>query len=477
MTSLDHNWPGNRRTLFSGGFHRHFGGIKRTSDGVFHSVYRKATEHAITAGGSIVYVTTQGEGNGIVSAETVIASPASGRDLRDCAIGLTPTGRLVVFWTDRASSGTGTAYFYRIYSDDNGVTWSAPLAYVTNALNYCGNYGGMKVIPGGRLVKPGYRQIASVVIGGDLTSQYATCLYYSDDNGDTWAEGAPVYSGSGGYNETDVVFITDLIGFAAMRGSGLNWSVTTDGGLTWLSPVSMTWDASGHVAPSLEALVVDGVQYVVLSYCDRGTDKKTEIRWARAEALMANGEAFKYRRRDVPPADMVSASGYQSAVVYDSGEFILQDFREFAAPNTTTDVRLAYVNVGELISKTWTPTATSGSPVGVIDGTYKNNDGEVVARGRLLLSSKGGATGAVEFAGLPFTCEAGGQNRGSAVVSFLRYCSVGGKQITGYVFEGTDKVRFNVMGATTHTPLLWSDLADNSEIYFEARYPAVKPTL
>lgn len=476
MTAPFRPMPGSTRSIFKGAgvTHRHFGGITRTSDGRVHMLHRRASEHGTVAEGCIAYCTLSNEGGGALSAEAVLASPGSGRDLRDCDIGLTPSGRLVAHWTDNPASpvGVGPVYFLSCFSDDGGSTWSAPQVYDTVLFDFARTYGTMKSVPGSSwLVKPGYKQTASGV--------YRCGLYWSDDDGATWAEGAPIYSGSAAaYNETDVAFIDAFTGFACARSNGLNWSVTRDGGTTWSVFQSIGWASSSDVAPSLNVVTVSGVPFLLLGYVDRSSNQ-TKWRWARADQLLSTAEAMGQHLKITSAADMISASGYQKPVVYPSGEMLFVEYKEYAAPDKSSDVRLVYGSPMDWIQNedgAWTPylkgTTVAGTPTyDAAEGKFTRRGRQVTARMRIDLGSKGGLQGQLAVCGLPFKVAPGYVSRAPVQVSFLMNYSIGSyNSVIGYALEGSNEFRLNMLGSGSLASFTHANFTDDLVLYASVTY-------
>lgn len=476
MTTPFRPMPGNTRRIFNGAgdTHRHFGGIARTPDGRIHLLHRRAAEHGTVAEGCIAYCTLANEGGGALSAETVLAAPGPGRDLRDCDIGLTPSGRLVAHWTDNPASpaGVGPVYFVSCFSDDGGATWSAPQVYDTVMFDFARTYGTMKTVPGtSMIVKPGYKQTGAGV--------YRCGLYWSDDGGETWVEGAPIYSGSAAaYNETDVAFIDAFTGFACARSNGLNWSVTRDGGETWSPFQSIGWASPSDVAPSLNVITVSGVPFLLLGYCDRAANV-TRWRWARADLLLSTAEAMTPHLKTTSAADMVSASGYQKPVLYPAGELLFVEYKEQLAPDKSSDVRLVYGSPMDWIENEegfFTPylkgTTTAGSPVyDAAEGAFSKRGRQVTARVRIDISSKGGLQGQVAVCGLPFKVAAGPVNRAPVQISFLSGHNIGSYgSVVGFAFDGTNEFRLNMLGSAAQVSLTHANINDDLVLYASVTY-------
>lgn len=356
---------------FNGGdpkYHRHFGGIVRDRHGRVHIIYRRATEHGVGVPGVICQITLANEGRGAPSPsdERVIVPAITGRDQRDCNIGITPDGDLIITYADVSQDGVDPTVFKTIYSTDDSENWSSPAVFETFDVTYARPYGSIKVVPSDnpdydwRLEQPAYYRIGT-------TSEYVCALYYSYD-GRTWTEGTPIFSGEGGYNETEVAWLNREVGFAVSRASGLNWWVTTNAGQTWSGPnIIPAASVSNAVAPSLNVIFSDGTPYCLLGWCDRTTD---ETKWAaaRCEDLMTNGDAFSNRVTITSSNDMINASGYQRPLIYPNGRMLFVEFKEYLTPDSPwSDVRLVQANTVSLLPRLVADMRFGGSSSGLDD--------------------------------------------------------------------------------------------------------------
>ncbi|MBB4642377.1 sialidase family protein [Rhizorhapis suberifaciens] len=292
-------------------FHRHFGQIVEGMDGRLHLIYRKAPEHANTDGATVWY-TYSDDGGQNWSAEIELVAPTSGYDQGGMSMCATPTGRLVVIYDQVPSPLAAGINMQRIYSDDNGATWSAPLLLKTVNFTFARAYGRIKVIPAAdgsshRLAWTPYWQISS-------TPTYEVPLWISEDDGLTWAASTPITSAVGGYNEAEMVAITADVWFAVARGSGLNLFKTVDAGATW-SLVGQPTTSDG-VAPSLDKFSHNGRWYLLLGYCDRSLDTQAFKIAPVTDALTTAGA---FGAPLVVATDAVNASGYQTTVTKPDG--------------------------------------------------------------------------------------------------------------------------------------------------------------
>lgn len=333
-------------------YHRHFGGIARLSDGRFIILYRRALGHVVEYPGEICGVFVQPD-HEARSAEFVIVPHTVGIDHRDPSLCVTPTGRIVCTYTDADSAGGTRAALKTTHSDDGGGTWSDPVTFASkfNARMY----GAIKSVERGggyRLISPAY------YFNTDDGTQKRVGYYYSDDDGLSWVEGTPVWSGTDAsdLSEMEIAWLDQDIGFAAIRNSGvgLHWSVTTDSGATWSEPALAPWSGSADVAPSLDVIWHNGEPYLLLGYCDRSADE-TVWRWAKAASVTVNADMMTDAA--ITATDMIAASGYQRTVILPDGHMLFVEFKEYGSSKGIraamgTDVRLGWANPGGWIDRT-----------------------------------------------------------------------------------------------------------------------------
>lgn len=371
----------NTITVYDGSsdtFHRHFGQICEGMDGRLHLIYRKAPEHANTDGATIWY-SYSNDGGQTWSAETELVTPTAGYDQGGMSMCVTPTGRIVVIYDQVPAPLAAGINMYRIYSDDNGATWSSPLLLTTINFTFARAYGRIKVIPSdtgwNKLAWTPYWQITA-------TPTYEVPLWISDDDGLTWAASTPITSAVAGYNETEMVAITADIWFAVARGSGLNLFKTTDAGATW-SLVGQPPTSDG-VAPSLDKFNYNGRWYLLLGYCDRALDTQV-FKIASVKDALTTADSFTAPL--VVATDAVNASGYQSTVTKPDGTVHIHGgtafiwFKEYIGFDYS-QVRFGYVDLFEKSQE-------SGHSIAVASGAISVYDTEF--QPKLIVSTEGGA--------------------------------------------------------------------------------------
>ena len=294
-------------------FPRHFGGIAEGTNGRLHLVYGKNSEHAATAGATSYY-THSDDGGYTWSTETVVIPVVAGADQRSLSLCVTPTGRVLLAYAEVVVPNvTTTPTTIRTrYSDDNGITWQQGPDIVTIPYTYCRAYGRIKVVPGSnRLVTtPYYRS--------DDVPNYKVATWFSDDNGESWTEGEPIFNDADGKTENEIVAISAQVWFAATRsGTGIKISKTVNGGVTWaLVGTVPNTTTDSYVAPTIDKFYRNGLWYVLLGYCDRVRDTLT---WRVCDVASLFSDTSKFSYYLDSATDMVNASGYQSPIVRPDG--------------------------------------------------------------------------------------------------------------------------------------------------------------
>lgn len=489
----------SRRVLFNGNtenggspvYHRHFGSIAVDHRGVIHLVYRRALGHAGYFPGVICYATLDHNGNER-SAETVLVEPAlpDGRDLHSPMLLVLPTGRIIMTYTELNTSTSGGACLFKcMHSDDNGVTWSSPVTFAN--MLAARTFGQPRVVPSNvagerwKIIQPWY--------GPGTVGARRIGLYESHDDGASWEDrSVPIYEGANmDLNETSVAILNARVWFAACRHNAglINWFVTTDAGATWTAPVEATWGSTPgwDVAPSLDVACVDGIDYLLIGYCDRATDQ-TKWRWAKASKLLANPEAFGDLVAITSSTDMIASSGYQIPVFYPNGQMLFVEFREYTPPGgdytnpTGSDVLIDWATPAEWISGrafTWTPVligaTTPGTPTysSVSGYVEKEASGKTTINARITLTAKGGMGGALRINNLPVKVKnaSAAQPIGKVLISAG---VTGGSTYTEVIAVGLLNSKnldlYKFVPGTGHTPLLATDITDAASVYISMVY-------
>lgn len=437
---------GNAENGGSPVYHRHFGTIETDNIGRVHVMYRRALGHATYFEGGIygLYLEHNGQQR---SSEKVIVAPVAGKDISDPRLTRLPDGDMLLIWQELPITSPGVVgtpvVLKAKLSSDNCATWGAEYTIFTCSFSYCRMFGDVKVIQnygvGGswRLALTAYYRVSS------SPNVLRVGVLYSDD-GKTWTEGNPIYEGTIQYNETAVAWAGASVGIAVMRvnpDDGLYISRTTTGGGSWTTPVKLTGVETNAVAPSLEVITHNGVQYFLLGYCDRASNS-TKWRWDTVTRCLSTNAAFTYNLRTTSAADMIEASGYQTGKIFPTGQMLFAEFKEYAySPNISgpvgTDVRLVYANPAGWVAgeeQSFTPTiagsTTPGTPVYAVNGAVgtikKADNGHVTGIVRIALTSKGGMNGQLRIS-LPYPNKGGARYRSGGIVTYF-----GGVDLANY---------------------------------------------
>lgn len=165
----------------------------------------------------------------------------SHRDVRNYAAGTSPTGRVFVFFwvydTDNDTDPKGPLEY--TYSDNSGVTWTAPVNMTIPAID--GKPGAMISSPYGMMITLGSNRIAFSYYpfngkAGQIQSE--SRLAYSDDNGATWNHSRISNHGLDPYlvDETAIVYVGGNQVIALCRNDSMsveNMFSSLDNGVTW----------------------------------------------------------------------------------------------------------------------------------------------------------------------------------------------------------------------------------------------------
>lgn len=243
----------------------HFGQMDILPSGELYLIFRRASVHTGGSDGNLMF--SKFLPSGEWSTPTLIAD-FSGQDFRDAAGGTMSSGRIIC-----ASTIYETGDLHVFASDDYGVTWSLKQTILKGATDYRFAHGkGFHV--GVKYVVPYY-----TASGGGAT--YQLRWLETTDGGDTWVEGATVYSGSVPYNETAYLPMGGgaILGVSRIGSSGggkLRQFISINGGATWTDQgdvTSQNGDATDTlVSPSLSYVYSEGgTANVVLFYTNRTT--------------------------------------------------------------------------------------------------------------------------------------------------------------------------------------------------------------
>ncbi|MCX6785819.1 MAG: exo-alpha-sialidase [Candidatus Komeilibacteria bacterium] len=317
-----------------------FGIIDMFPSGKFIIVYREGTDHATTLNGVIRIQTSVNQG-GSWSAPVTIAS-ANGIDLRNIGGGITPTGRLIVFYSRYNAVNPQRAEY--IYSDDEGVTWSAPIS-----MDRGEDYNSF--VAYGKTIAIGNNTIMASFYGAQNDGIYTVAVVKSADNGKTW--GKPIITGVSAnhqeYVEGSFVYLGGnyIVGLARDDGGGyppylLHQFVSSDNGDTWTDQGDVDLKApvgssGGIKMPWLSTYISNGKRIAAAYYYDRSYNELRAI-YGAPEDIIKGVSGWKSDdiitiAHNYNPVS--NGSGYPTVVhPYDSPEGLGWFYEELTATKT-----------------------------------------------------------------------------------------------------------------------------------------------
>ncbi|HIE1504146.1 TPA: sialidase family protein [Pseudomonas aeruginosa] len=333
LASITREFSVNDVSYRAGGSHRlvgkalfastydHFGQMDILPSGELYLIFRRSAAHAGGSDGNLMF--SKLLPTGVWSTPTLIAD-SPGQDFRDAAGGTMSSGRIIC-----ASTIYETGDLHVFASDDYGVTWSLKQTILKGATDYRFAHGkGFHV--GVKYVIPYY-----AATGGGTT--YQLRWLETSDGGDTWVEGATVYSGSIAYNETaylpmggGAVLGVSRIGGGA--GGKLRQFLSIDGGSTWVDQGDVTAQIGDStdtlVSPSLSYVYSDGGSpYVAMFYTNR-TSTACYYRTIPVSKAIAGSSGWSSRTQVYSAP---ASSGYTSQVVIGGRRILGNVYRETSA--------------------------------------------------------------------------------------------------------------------------------------------------
>ncbi|HFJ9885589.1 glycoside hydrolase [Pseudomonas aeruginosa] len=299
----------------------HFGQMDILPSGELYLIFRRSAAHAGGSDGNLMFSKLLPTG---VWSTPVLIADFPGQDFRDAAGGTMSSGRIIC-----ASTIYETGDLHVFASDDYGVTWSLKQTILKGATDYRFAHGkGFHV--GVKYVIPYY-----AATGGGTT--YQLRWLETSDGGDTWVEGATVYSGSIAYNETaylpmggGAVLGVSRIGGGA--GGKLRQFLSIDGGSTWVDQGDVTAQIGDStdtlVSPSLSYVYSDGGSpYVAMFYTNR-TSTGCYYRTIPVSKAIAGSSGWSSRTQVYSAP---ASSGYTSQVVIGGRRILGNVYRETSA--------------------------------------------------------------------------------------------------------------------------------------------------
>lgn len=265
--------------------------ILRSNYGKVLLFYRDGADHATSKG--IVKMRISEDGGGNFGGETTIATDAV-YDCRNVSGGITPTGRIVLFYM-RYNFTSSTSFDQGfIYSDDDGSTWSNYQTIPSGTHSFFSPYGEMISIGNNKLMACWYGETPA-------TPTYSTYVITSSDNGLTWSSAVAVATSTTlRYGESSYAYLDGGVIVGHVRnstGSPLYQVISTDNGATWTNQGVTTVDTSSQVSPMLATFIDPNNQkYIVSFYANRGDNK---LKVAIAEYATAVAGVNGWTRTDI----------------------------------------------------------------------------------------------------------------------------------------------------------------------------------
>ena len=288
-------------------------------DGTFVIVDQSVPSYGSSVSSGQMRISTD-QGNSWSSPHVILQGVSGGLTYACCGGGITPTGRLIVEYT-QYSNGTEQGV-YSMYSDNEGATWSTPVLVTADTTQTV--YSGMITIGGNELMINTY---------GGAGPPYNTLVYISSNNGASWS--SPITAATSNTNnlsEGAFVYLggETILGMIRCDGCTISGSkslaqvLSTNNGTSWTAQGGLDIDSEGN-SPWLSTFMSPaGHRVVELDYDERSTGYEY-LEYGYASALIANGASgwmtdsiaaigsFPYC------VNTQGANGYQSTVhPYDS---------------------------------------------------------------------------------------------------------------------------------------------------------------
>ena len=253
--------------------------------------YRDGANHAASKG--VVKMRISEDGGGDFGGETTIATDAI-YDCRNVSGGVTPTGRIVLFYMRYNFTASTSVDQGLIYSDDDGNTWSSYQTIPSGTHTFFSPYGNMISIGNGKLMANWYGETPA-------TPTYSTYIVTSSDNGLTWSSAVAVATSTTlRYGESSYAYLDGGVIVGHVRnsiGSPLYQVISTNNGATWTNQGVTTVDTAAQVSPMLATFIDPNNQkYIASFYANRGDNK---LNVAMAEYATAIAGVSGWTRTDI----------------------------------------------------------------------------------------------------------------------------------------------------------------------------------
>lgn len=233
--------------------------------------YRQGADHATSKG--VIQMRTSTDGGGTWTSASTIISDAS-LDCRNVSGGITPSGRIVLFFMKYIFGSALSSSQGYIYSDNEGATWSTYTTIPNGIHTFYSPYGNLISIGDGKIMANWYGETPG-------TPTYNSYIITSTDDGATWSSAVPVATSTSiRYGEASYAYLDggQIVGIIRNSvGSVLYQVNSNDNGVNWTNNGVTSFDTGSHVSPYLRTYIDPNNQkYVACFYANR-TDNKLKV--------------------------------------------------------------------------------------------------------------------------------------------------------------------------------------------------------
>jgi len=326
--------------------HYHGTNLCEGYDGKIHMTYRVGTTHYIEGGWSLGYRNSS-DGGATWSDEQLIKTGSTSSIFLPTSISMTPSGKIIIVYTELTMDGIEPmtpTHFKTVASVDNGLTWFDDSTLATINKIYARTHGRAKIIPSDN--EYGYKLGVTSYYGYD-SGLSKVAIYYSDDDGKTWAEGTPITMGVDNANETEFLPITSTYWIAVARNTEPTYFETRDGGTTWTRLGYYPSHLSGHtsVSPTLDKFYKNGKIYVLLGMFSRVLDC---MEWTIASAQDLSSNPNAWSGNIITDTDYLNNSGYQAPIANIEGFINVDNRLSYAIIRENLDNPYSLINFSNI---------------------------------------------------------------------------------------------------------------------------------
>ena len=208
------------------------------------------------------------------------------------ASGITESGRIVTIFGEYGGVPYVLEGLHSIHSDDEGLTWSAPVAISKEGEDWGGGFCRIITVGGGKLLAVwwGYHGVSPFT--------WTAWAITSDDNGETWNASVALDSNvatlaAEGYNECSAAYLGGSKVVVLVRnGTNIAYQqfLSEDNGATWTDQGATSFDTAtyGHPPWLVPYIGLNGRRMVACYYGDR-TELKIRVILATAQDIIDSG--------------------------------------------------------------------------------------------------------------------------------------------------------------------------------------------